>query len=256
MQSAFVKQLRAHPHGNHCENPMSYAILSSMKKVVVFVNLYGNNGRRLLDGILSFLESGRREWGIRIVTTEDDLEREIDEAGESTGADGFILGTPLAERLRGKALSLDVPVVLMNMSPTPSSRQKGNVAFACTDNASVGVMAARYLRSLGSFRSYAYVGSTTPTEWSAQRCMAFAGELVAKGAKYVNYESGPLSSFLKTLDLPAAVFASHDIRAIDVIDSARKAGIGIPSQMVVLGVDDDMICLTTRRPLPGRRRCT
>jgi len=225
-----------------------------MKKVVVSLNLYGSTGRRLINGILSFLEGGHRNWSVRPVSSEEELAREISEAKKGTGADGFILGPPLSADLVGQVIPLTVPVVILNMPQQLFLRRKHPTAFAHSDNGGIGILAARYLSSLGSFRSYAYVGSATRTEWSERRRKAFSVELAKKGLTSCEYTSGPLVDFLKRLEQPAAVFAAYDFRALEVIDAAHTAAIRIPEQMVVLGVDDDEIfCLTTRPTLSSIR---
>lgn len=55
---------------------------------------------------------------------------------------------------------------------------------------------------------------------------------------------------LKALPKPAAVFAFHDAEAANVLDACLRAGIRVPEQVAILGVDNNpMICESLRVPL-------
>jgi LacI family transcriptional regulator len=51
---------------------------------------------------------------------------------------------------------------------------------------------------------------------------------------------------LKALPKPAAIFVANDVRGRQVLDSCLKAGVAVPQEAAVLGVDnDEMLCETT-----------
>ena len=59
---------------------------------------------------------------------------------------------------------------------------------------------------------------------------------------------GDIGAWLKALPKPAAVFCAWDNVAADAAYAAKKAKIRIPSQMVLLGVDNDEIYCTSSSP--------
>jgi len=67
---------------------------------------------------------------------------------------------------------------------------------------------------------------------------------VMRREKYsASTERKAIKSWLKHLPKPVAVFCSHDLRAYQLIEQCRELGIRIPSDIAVLGVDnDDLIC--------------
>ena len=124
------------------------------------------------------------------------------------------------------------------------------------DNGGVGLAAARYLLSLGRFRAYGYVPFTTPTPWSLRRGEAFA-VMIRRAGETVNVfdpAQAELSGWLRNLPKPAALFCACDAVSRKVVDACRAAHVRIPSQAVVLGVDnDELICQISRPELSSVR---
>ena len=65
---------------------------------------------------------------------------------------------------------------------------------------------------------------------------------VMKKEKYsADSEERSIARWVKKLPKPIAVFASHDLRAYQLIKVCRELGVAVPSEIAVLGVDDDEI---------------
>jgi LacI family transcriptional regulator len=59
-----------------------------------------------------------------------------------------------------------------------------------------------------------------------------------------------LAEWLKSLEKPVALLAASDGRAREVLDACRLAGLHVPEEVAVLGVnDDEMICEMANPPL-------
>jgi LacI family transcriptional regulator len=59
-----------------------------------------------------------------------------------------------------------------------------------------------------------------------------------------------VEAWLAAVPKPVAVLACYDIRGRQVIDACRRAGIAVPDQVAVLGVDDDeVLCGLASPPL-------
>ena len=86
-----------------------------------------------------------------------------------------------------------------------------------------------------------------PHRWSQDRADGFAEEISrAKmpvdvfGAKS---RQSSLTAWIRNLPKPCAIMTAWDTRAIEVAETAKKAGFDIPRQVAVLGVDnDDLLC--------------
>ncbi len=117
-----------------------------------------------------------------------------------------------------------------------------------------GVMAADYFLHRG-FRNFAFYGYAEAV-WSHERGEGFKERIREKGGKltYTEYENIPLDSlwyydsapvveWLRSIPLPAALFACDDTQAYKLIEICNVLGIRIPEELVVLGVDnDEMTC--------------
>jgi LacI family transcriptional regulator len=108
------------------------------------------------------------------------------------------------------------------------------------DNEAAAHDVAAYVRSLGH-RRIAFVEGPPRLHTSAQRLAGFeragGGDRVAGG---FSYEDGVAAAerLLARGELPDAVVAANDDAAIGVLMRMREAGVGVPAQLSVAGIDD------------------
>lgn len=161
----------------------------------------------------------------------------------------------------GKAPSPAVfaPLKTVFVDPPPEIRDECEFSVGLDFNV-IGREAARHLVALGR-ENFAYVPFKRPVYWSDMRQRGFAEELAAHGFKCRTLSAGPSGEktpqllrrrrkFLESLKLPCALFAANDETAESVISLAGLAGIKIPDDLVVLGVDNyTPICENTQPTL-------
>lgn len=136
-----------------------------------------------------------------------------------------------------------VSVVATNLGPC-----------VCDDREETGRIAARYFHSRG-FRKMLYYCPHIPPENDLRRagfesecgeleCAAFdlhAAPLSMTWSKQCEY----LSKQLKQADLPIAVFAFEDCLSTEILDAALAAGLRVPEDVSILGVNnDELLCET------------
>lgn len=122
----------------------------------------------------------------------------------------------------------------------------------CCDNEDIGRTAARFLLSK-RLEHFAYVPATVPNQFLRHRQESFCQAISFGGGDVSVYKSQPssrdnasLASWLASLPKPCGVLAEFDQRAKNVIDACRLAGLKIPEQLLVLGIDnEDYICENT-----------
>ncbi len=138
-----------------------------------------------------------------------------------------------------------VPTVFLDRHP--STIEKGAVCVT-HDSAAIARLAARELLSLG-FSAYAFVDWFRPVVWSDERGDAFRRIVEGNGKRFFRHRMLSLSDsdgvddlarWLSTLPAPCGVFAVNDRAADCVVSAALKAGLEVPRDIAVIGVDNDV----------------
>jgi LacI family transcriptional regulator len=124
-----------------------------------------------------------------------------------------------------------------------------------------GEMGAEYFLKKG-FKHFAFYGFSNIV-WSRERAEGFEDALTKKGFNVHYFENkksssqelwyykpSPLSKWLKSLPKPVAIMACDDNQGQHITQACRFAGLRIPEEVAVLGVDnDEMICNLSDPPL-------
>ena len=145
------------------------------------------------------------------------------------------------------------PLVVMN----DIARDLQPVGRMLCDNGAVAHLAADSLVGAG-FTSFAFVGERGATAWSAERERVFAEEIARRGFECRVYRPDRdsedavdglrLREWLVALPRPTALFAACDIRARHVLDACLAAGLAVPDDIAILGVDNDEVICETATP--------
>ncbi len=120
------------------------------------------------------------------------------------------------------------------------------------DSAGCGQYAAEQFLNHG-LRNLAYVHSLQPRLWSRQRAEAFRKATKTAGAECFIYqpsnhstlnfttENDMLATWLQNIPKPCGILGANDARAIQIIRLCNQLGISIPSEVAVMGVDNNEI---------------
>jgi LacI family transcriptional regulator len=130
-----------------------------------------------------------------------------------------------------------------------------------TADAAIARLAAAHLLERG-FRHFAFAGfSGCP--WSRARAQTFAQTLREHGFRCVRrnatttaagrvWEQRPaqLAAWLTSLPRPVGIMACNDVCGCAVLQACRLAGLRVPEEVAVVGVDnDELLCETAATPL-------
>ncbi len=153
------------------------------------------------------------------------------------------------------AARLGIPVI--NLSGTlPASP----IPRIMVDHRAIGVLAAEHLIERG-LRNFAYYGVKGP--WYARlRHEGFASRIRAAGRPCEVFEAASrrsvrqpldretkvLRQWLKSLDTPVGLFAVHDYRARLAMEECRRAGLVVPHDVAIVGVDNDPVICEFAQP--------
>ena len=207
-----------------------------IRNVLLLLNTQHSFARSIARGAMHFARTeARSAW---LLYQRGGRRADFDPADYDGILTGGHTGT-VVERLTGSG----VPVV--------SVVDWGGAADAgplvAVDDVAVGRRAAAFFLNRGHTR-LAYV--TRPRPFSQQRLQGFQQALREAGIEPTVCRNQLDEHWLDTVPKPAAVFAANDPAAQLVINTCRSAGIAVPEEVAVLGVDDDdLLCEMTDPPL-------
>jgi LacI family transcriptional regulator len=168
--------------------------------------------------------------------------------------DGIITREP---RKIQKMIVPDLPTIVVIHLEEPIQGSPNII----TDNISTGRMAAEHLLDRG-LKHFAYCGFNEMF-WSRDRYESFSKRIAERGFEthlYKRPQSKVLSSkeqeqaiianWLKSLPKPVGLMACNDDRGQHIIDACKIAGVDVPNEVAIIGVDnDDLICDLATPPL-------
>lgn len=234
-----------------------------MKKIGLYVECKRAWGRQVAEGVAAFART-RGDWALEMVERSDIVSR------GAAGFDGFIA------RITDSAVSdamarAGVPVA--DIYGGAFRAAAGVFRAVWQDNTAVGQMAARHFIE-HRFSRFAYCGYSGE-RFSDERQNAFVRCLrlnhfdcsvydAPRGASKrlklsisnnderigVGVDSADIARWLKTLEVPCAVFCANDVRAYHLRKACEAASLSVPQDIAILGVDNDsLVCNFMTPPL-------
>jgi len=152
----------------------------------------------------------------------------------------------------------------------------GNLPVVCQNDNAIGRLAAEEFLRRGFRHFGSYVAA--PFFFAQERNRGFIETLRKAGCRCAthvlnrspgSYYRNPQAAFkpalipwIQSLPKPVAVFTGGDHFAAQFIDACEFAGVAVPDEAAVIGVDNDEVCCTLAHPslssvyTPGRRSAT
>lgn len=237
---------------------MAGVIKKRAAKILVVIPTDTFTQRQTLEGLLEYAHHRPNPpWQLHLDL--NDMNPQAIHRPQTWGCSG-IIAYVRDVRDRRKYTQSGLPTLLID--PYGSKRQEKRttrkVVSIINDHDDEGRAAADYFLARG-YTHFAYVGTAKPLPWSTNRRNGFARRLAKTGHRCIIYpdlslreqddfalESKRLVAWLKALPKPVALFAVHDRRAQQIISTAVNAGLRVPEDIAVLGVDNDtLLCETT-----------
>jgi len=232
---------------------------SSRPRVALLIESSRAYGRRTLFGVARYVRE-HQPWSIFL--QERSLGDKCPDWLKEWNGDGIIArveSRQIANGIRKLGIpAVDVRYLLKNIG-MPSVRP---------DDAAAARLAFEHLRERG-FRNFAFCGFNGADYSDARRdsflecarkanlpCHVYTDTLKVRKVSTQEYEARGLKDsehvvrWLESLAKPVGLMACNDIRGQQVLNACRAAGISVPDEIAVIGVDnDEMLCELADPPL-------
>lgn len=221
-------------------------------RVVADIPTRTNPTHGLLRGVIAFART-RPDWSLMLAQRRETPLRFEAGTFAPDGVISYLLDTSPWQN----AVRRGLPLVGGALAP---NARRFAATISC-DNDSIARLAAEHLASRG-FRHFAFAGGVGRYPWRHERREAFRREMEKRGfepdlfvcgpvpetAKESRAERARVEAWLLALPKPVGLFADCDLLALDVVDACRTAGLDVPGDVAVLGVDDDPLLCETASP--------
>jgi LacI family transcriptional regulator len=227
-------------------------------RVALLIETSRGYGRAMLRGVMRFARL-HGPWSFYI--TPGDFEQALPKMSQWGGA-GILARVETLEIAKA-ILAANVPTVLVGADPriVAKAPRLAELCEISSDSEGAARLAAEHLLGRG-FQNFAYVG-IWERSWSERREAAFCSAIrtagfapiVYKAAKSKKgrsweFEQAALVEWIKQLPKPVGVMACNDDRGRGVLEACRLAGVRVPEDVAVIGVDDDeLFCELADPPL-------
>ncbi len=247
----YFRSMRANSMPDRKKSPLRASHDGRRFRVLVALRLFETASQQKLAGLLSHL-GAQNEWDIRLLRTQDELTAAALDAAEAQGLDGALVSIAHDAAIFRRLAALRCPLIVMGLDPAELRSRRTNLVVIHDNPADIARKALRHFAEAGRFAAFAYVHNRQRIGWSTLREQAFAKQ--TPRAIHVLPPTGTaedrqeIAAFLRRLARPTAVLAANDARAADVLAAAAELKLKVPSELSVLGVDNDPFVCTRVRP--------
>jgi LacI family transcriptional regulator len=218
--------------------------------VAILIETSNAYARGLLQGVVHYIRE-HRPWSFHLM----EQGRGDDPPPWLAGWDGDgIIARIETPRIARAVVRTGLPAVDLS-----AARLVPALPWVETNDEEIARLAADHLLERG-FTRFAFCGDAR-FNWSVWRETQFVARLRAAGHDCVCYrptalagdvaaEAGNLARWLRELPKPVGLMACYDIRGQQVLDACRSAGLAVPDEVAVIGVDNDtLLCELASPPL-------
>ena len=212
---------------------------SRRRQVALLVETSNAYARGLLQGIVGHIRE-HEPWSFHLM-----------EQGRGDDPPAWL------EQWRGDGIiaRIETPRIAVDVS---AARLVPGLPWVETDDAHIARLGAEHLLERG-FKHFGYCGDPR-FNWSIWREQHFRATVQAAGVGVHSYLPGTegdltaqadgLREWLRRLPKPVGIMAAYDIRGQQVLDACRSAGLAVPVEVAVIGVDnDELLCELASPPL-------
>lgn len=218
----------------------------SRRSVALLLETSNGYSRGLLEGVIAYTKE-HGNWSVYL--TEQERGAPPPSWLKGWGGDGIIARIE-TDKIGRQLKRCGVPVVDLS-----AARQLTGVPWADTEDRAISHLAVEHFTERG-FRNLAYCGDAG-FQWSTKRLLHFRSLAESAGCTVFEHQSAArydksynaitekrrIMQWIAGLPRPVAIMGCYDFKAQEVLDACRQLNIAVPTEVAVLGVDNDhLIC--------------
>lgn len=213
-----------------------------MNTIMLFQPSHFDTVRETRSGILDFA----RKAGFIVQTMKQTMNQpELTKTLDIWQPKGCIIDCSAGNSLMYLSNFRNIPHICLNLPTHYHDRNHHSLEH---DANAIAKLATTELIGLNC-KSFGYVPSEHPFPWSVDRGICFESDLKHKRLMVDKFRGENLGHWLMGLPKPCGIFAANDEVAQNVIVAAQHAGLNVPNDVAVVGVDnDELYCEGT---MPG-----
>ena len=235
--------------------------MPNIPKVLLMIENSREYGRQLLRGISRYTGL-YGPWNFHMSEPfyygTSGTKKSVSHLIEKWGANGIIMRESDEKEEMKQIAQMGVPAIIVH---TYTKERFSGLVGLFGDCAGAGKLAAEHLLGRG-LKHFAYCG-IDDMYWSEERGASFhkyiseAGFEVqfykqpsSKQKRLWEFEQGIMIEWLRQLPKPVGLMTCTDDRSQNVVEACKAAGIHIPEEVAIVGVDnDELVCCLSNPPL-------
>jgi DNA-binding LacI/PurR family transcriptional regulator len=207
-----------------------------MDIILFFQSTLRKSWQQKLAGVHMFAQE--RGWFVQVISLFNSPE-EIRNALKEWHPIGCLVDCAMSHSAPTDKIFRDIPTVYLDQDPAYSSLEHPCLLH---DSAAEAKLAGAELLKL-KCKSYAYIGTGKNLHWDRDRLAQFQKDVRAAGASVAVLPQTGLQEAIVKLPKPCGILGTNDDCAIKAYHAATAAGLAIPDDVAIVGIDnDEMFC--------------
>jgi LacI family transcriptional regulator len=205
-----------------------------MDIILFFQSTLRKSWQQKLAGVHMFAQE--RGWFVQVISLFNSPE-EIRNALKEWHPIGCLVDCAMSHSAPTDKIFRDIPTVYLDQDPAYSSLEHPCLLH---DSAAEAKLAGAELLKL-KCKSYAYIGTGKNLHWDRDRLAQFQKDVRATGASVAVLPQTGLQEAIVKLPKPCGILGTNDDCAIKAYHAATAAGLAIPDDVAIVGIDNDEI---------------
>ena len=207
-----------------------------MDIILFFQSTLRKSWQQKLAGVHMFAQE--RGWFVQVISLFNSPE-EIRNALKEWHPIGCLVDCAMSHSAPTDKIFRDIPTVYLDQDPAYTSLEHPCLLH---DSAAEAKLAGAELLKL-KCKSYAYIGTGKNLHWDRDRLAQFQKDVRAAGASVAVLPQTGLQEAIVKLPKPCGILGTNDDCAIKAYHAATAAGLAIPDDVAIVGIDnDEMFC--------------